>query len=142
MLTKYAPGFIAAKMPSPTRPRVSGVSARCTVTASALSTARSGVSARSMSSDSASSGVRLRDHARTRIPRACARTITSRPMVPVPSTASLRPRSPRALPKAFLFQVRARSSATLSAMRRSRLIRWPMVSSATALAFLPGQFET
>ena len=52
------------------------------------------------------------------------------------------PIRPFAFEYSFLFHVPARSSATLSGMRRSSARISPNVSSATATEFLPGQFET
>ncbi len=49
---------------------------------------------------------------------------------------------PRAFEYSFLFQCPARRSATLSGIRRSSERIRPKVSSATAIAFLPGQFDT
>ena len=53
-----------------------------------------------------------------------------------------RPYRPRAFEYSFLFHVPARRSATLSGIRRSSARIRPNASSATATAFLPGQFET
>lgn len=64
--------------------------------------------------------------------------LTSRPMLPTPMTASVRPARPFAFPNSPFIHFPFLSAMTLSAMRRSRLIRAPIVSSATAIAFLPG----
>ena len=90
-------------------------------------------------SSSAFASVRLRLHATTGMPNARARAMTSRPIVPVPSTPSVRPKRPRALPYSFLFHVP--SSRSVVAVRRcvdrARACS-PKASSATAIAFLPG----
>ena len=63
-------------------------------------------------------------------------------MLPNPRSPSVRPLRPAAFEYSFLFQRPARSSATLSGIRRSSARISPKASSATAMAFLPGQFET
>jgi hypothetical protein len=86
--------------------------------------------------------VRLRDQAITRIPNACARAATSRPICPSPTIPSRRPKSPRAFEYSLLFQVPWRRSAVWSGIRRSHASSSPSTSSATATEFFPGQFET
>ena len=93
---KMVPCLIEAKTPSPMRPRVSGTSARCTVTMSAAAATSVGLPSSVMFSSSAFDGSRCLSHAMTCIPNACARLMTSRPIVPAPITPSVRPKSPRA----------------------------------------------
>ena len=62
-----------------------------------------------------SGGSRRRRRSRT----PAARRITSCAMLPSPSRPSVRPHRPRAFEYSFLFHLPARSSATLSGMRRS-----------------------
>ncbi len=76
------------------------------------------------------------------MPKAWARRAISWPMLPKPSTPSVRPCSPRDFEYSFLFHRPARRSATLSGMRRSSARISPKASSATATEFLPGQFAT
>src|SRR5450759_4113297 len=57
-------------------------------------------------------------------------------------TPRVRPARPRAFPYIDLFQTPARRSFVWSTIRRSRARTSPHASSATAIAFLPGQFET
>ncbi len=52
------------------------------------------------------------------------------------------PNRPSAFQYVGLFQVPARRSATLSAIRRSIARSSPIVSSATAIALRPGTFVT
>ena len=142
VLMKMVPGFIEANTPSPMRPRVSGTSARWTVRMSAAAATSVGLSSSVMFSSSALAGRRCLSHAMARIPNACARLMTSIPMVPAPITPSVRPKSPRACAYRFLFHLPLFRSAVPSAMCRSRASIRPVASSATAMAFLPGQFAT
>ena len=93
-------------------------------------------------SRAAASSLKRRLHTITGMPNARARRATSWPMWPKPSRPSVCPIRPFAFEYSFLFHLPARSSATLSAIRRSSARISPIVSSATATEFLPGQFET
>ena len=64
------------------------------------------------------------------------------PMSPTPMMPMRRPKRPSAFEYAFLFQVPVRRSAVPAAMWRSIARRSPIVSSATARAFLPGTLHT
>ena len=88
------------------------------------------------------SSLKRRLHTSTGMPNARARDATSWPMWPKPIRPSVCPARPLAFEYSFLFHFPARSSATLSGMRRSTDSIKPIVSSATATEFLPGQFET
>ncbi len=137
-----APGFIASMKGRPTSRRVSAVAATCTLTTSARAARSSGVAIASMSSSAARSGVRLRDHATTGMPKPRARSITASAIDPRPSTPRVAPYRPLAALYSFLFQRPARSSAVWSGTRRSQARISPQASSATAIAFLPGQLAT
>ena len=155
---KIVPGFIFASSAALTSPFVSGLSATWTLTTSPRDTASAGrrrqyrwrpTAARSQSPSRAprcrsaadpgrrSGGSRSRRSCRT----PAARRIISCPMLPTPSRTSVRPKRPCAFEYSFLFQLPARSSATLSGMRRSSESSRPNASSATAIAFLPGQLR-
>jgi len=86
--------------------------------------------------------VNERLQAMTGMPKARARSITNRPIVPTPSTPSVRPASPRAWLNSFLFHFFPLNCSTLSAIRRSSAKISAKVNSATAVEFFPGQFET
>ena len=91
VLMRYAPGRIAARNSAFTRCLVSALAATLMVTASAWCATSSGVWAYTRPSASASSWVRLRDQAITRIPNARARDATSLPICPSPTMPSRRP---------------------------------------------------
>jgi hypothetical protein len=76
------------------------------------------------------------------MPNPAARRIISRPMLPMPSRPIVLPNSPCAFEYSFLFHFPARRSATFSGTRRSNARISANASSATAMAFLPGQLET
>jgi hypothetical protein len=86
--------------------------------------------------------VKLLLQATTGIPNARARGIISWPILPTPINPSVRPNRPRAFENSFLFHSPRRNATTLSAMRRSSARMSANASSATAIEFLPGQFET
>ena len=88
------------------------------------------------------SPAKRRLHSTTFRPNPAARRIISWPMLPTPSRPSVLPKRPCAFEYSFLFHFPARSSATLSGIRRSSARISAKASSATAIAFLPGQFET
>ena len=133
---------MASRNAASTRCRVSGVEATWTETTSAARATSGGVAARVTPCSRADSSVSDRLQATTGIPNARARAAISRPTLPIPSSPSVRPRTPRADAKPFLSHRPARAAITLSGIRRSRARRSPNASSATAAAFLPGQLAT
>ncbi len=150
-----APGFSRASSAVLISPRVSGLSARCTLRMSQRAATSAGEGARATGptpinpSSWASASVRGRSWPSKRrlqrtisSPNAAARRITSRAMLPAPSRPRVWPCRPCAFEYSFLFHWPARRSATLSATRRSSARISARVSSATAMAFLPGQFDT
>ena len=146
---KVAPGLACLSNAPFTKPRVSFVNARCTLMTSDCSTSSSADGTISMSKLSAAAvagRVVLAEAAAPHQHRhAEARgrwRATSWPMCPKPSRPSVWPIRPLALAYSFLFHLPARSSATLSAIRRSIARINAIVSSATATEFLPGQFDT
>ena len=82
VLMRMALGFSRARRAALTSLRVSGFSARCSVTMSACRNTSSTLSQRSTPSCCAFSGVSERDQAMVRSPKACARVMTSRPIRP------------------------------------------------------------
>ena len=105
-------------------------------------TSSSPISARSAGAAAPSRPSKRRLQSTMERPNAAARRMTSCAMLPAPRMPSVWPSSPFAFEYSFLFQVPARRSATLSATRQSRARISAIVSSATATAFFPGQFET
>ena len=91
VLMRYAPGRIAARNSAPTRCFVSALAATLIETASDSRATSSGVCAYTTPRRSASSCVRLRDQATTRMPKALARAAISRPICPSPTMPSVRP---------------------------------------------------
>ena len=63
-------------------------------------------------------------------------------MDPKPQIASVCPMSPLAFPWVFLFQTPCLKSEMFSKIWRSQFKMCPMTSSATAMAFRPGQLAT
>ena len=128
---------------SSTSPAVSLPEGRWRDTMSQLESSSGSESAMSMRRSAArSSTSALRPgfaRARTSIPNARARWATSSPMEPSPRMPIVDPSSPRASPYFFFSQRPARRSTVPSTIRRSTASSSPMVSSATAAAFLSGQ---
>src|SRR5664280_1009599 len=112
------------------------------VAASADAATSSGLPLNLIPRPSARSGVRLRLHAATGRPKPRARGSISAPIRPSPTKPSVRPNNPRALEYSSLFHSPRRRLITLSARRRSSARIRAKASSATAMEFLPGQFET
>ena len=139
--TTSAPGFICASCAAPTMFFVCSVSGTCRVMAS-LRRKISGRSTSSTPSLAAASGERNGSYPSTFIPKACARFTTSVPMLPVPITPRVLPRSSRPAANFFFSHLPARveleASATWRASARSRAT----VCSATDTLLPPGAFIT
>ncbi len=143
MFTRKLPGFMAASSAAPMRPRVSGPSGTWMLTKSLRSrTSVIETSAMPCSANRpARSALGLSTQPMTVIPQPRPSRATVLPIDPMPTMPSVLP--PRFQPTtSFLAQWPDRSSRSTSTTWRARPRNSAKVSSATAIAFLPGQFET